>query len=124
MKLSQLNETLSQSKLDKFEDYLKDKYDLKTLFLSKSRDGIELTSLIVNDKKQGTGTKVMQELIDFADKENEMIGLSVGQKDDGHGTTSRARLVKFYKRFGFVENKGRNKDYSMSFGMFRIPNET
>ena len=31
------------------------------------------------------------------------------------------RLKTFYKRFGFVENKGRNKDFSYRDSMYRLP---
>ena len=40
---------------------------------------------------------------------------------DSFGATSILRLKKFYKRFGFVENKGRNKDFQLSCGMYRKP---
>ena len=31
--------------------------------------------------------------------------------------------MKFYKRFGFVENKGRKKDFTISEGMYREPQQ-
>ena len=37
--------------------------------------------------------------------------------------TSQARLKKFYKKFGFVENKGRNKDFEISELMYREPKQ-
>jgi GNAT superfamily N-acetyltransferase len=73
------------------------------------------------DRKQGVGTAVMNELVDYADRVGKRIFLTPGLPDDRHGTTSRGRLVKFYKRFGFVENKGRNKDFTLSPGMYRDP---
>ena len=92
-----------------------------TFSVYSSGDIITLSSIIIKDKKQGTGTKIMQELCDYADKNNKRIILSVGTRDDHHGTTSRGRLVKFYKRFGFVENKGRRRDFSLPPGMIREP---
>jgi hypothetical protein len=38
-----------------------------------------------------------------------------------YGASSVSRLKKFYKQFGFVENKGRNKDYEISEAMYRLP---
>ena len=32
-----------------------------------------------------------------------------------------SRLKDFYKQFGFVENKGRNKDFTISDSMYRLP---
>ena len=39
------------------------------------------------------------------------------------GATSVPRLIKFYKRFGFVENRGRNKDFDINYSMYRLPKE-
>jgi len=68
-------------------------------------------------------TQIMQELVNYADQIGKRFELSPGQKDPFHGTTSRGRLVNFYKRFGFIENKGRHKDFTTSRGMYRKPNE-
>ena len=63
----------------------------------------------------------MKDLCDYADANNKRILLSPGYKDDHHGTTSHGRLVSVYKRFGFVQNKGRNKDFRISHTMIRNP---
>jgi hypothetical protein len=47
------------------------------------------------------------------------MSLSTAQRDPHHGTTSSSRLKRFYKRFGFVENKGRSYDPSISDNMIR-----
>ncbi|MDC1446571.1 hypothetical protein N8344_01205, partial [bacterium] len=44
-----------------------------------------------------------------------------GLLDKQHGTTSQSRLRKFYKRFGFIDNKGRNKNYEFRNLMIRYP---
>lgn len=74
-------------------------------------------------RNTGIGSLVMKDLISWADQNNMWITLSLAEKHKG-GTTSRSRLVKFYKRFGFIENKGRNKDYALSryAEMYRKPN--
>jgi len=77
-----------------------------------------------NDRNQGTGTSLMNELVKYADDNNKEISLMPGLQDDRKGTTSRSRLVNFYKRFGFVENKGRNKDFTKkSGGMYYKPKQ-
>lgn len=96
------------------------------LYITERRDGtISVDSLIVKKdaRGNGNGTAIMNDIIAYADKTGKRITLSPGQKDDRHGTTSRARLVKFYKKLGLIENKGRNKDFTMSAGMFRNPRE-
>jgi len=118
MKLFQLFENISA-----FADEIQNKYNLDAFFLHERGDTISLSSMIIpkEERKQGIGTAIMTDLINYADANNKRIILSPGMQDDRHGTTSRARLVKFYKRFGFVENKGRNKDFAISDGMYRNP---
>lgn len=74
-------------------------------------------------RKQGLGSEAMRRLGEYADKKHLRILLdpATASPTEGaaQGTTSRARLVRFYKRFGFVENKGRRKDFSVSAGMIR-----
>lgn len=83
---------------------------------------IKLQMIKVSEKKMGVGTNVMNDLIQYADRMNKRIVLVPGSRDDVHGTTSKARLIKFYKRFGFVENKGRHKDFAINHDMmYREP---
>lgn len=88
------------------------------------KDGvITLDDIVVpkEHRKQGIGTQIMNEIIDYADRTGQRLVLDPATRDDYHGTTSRGRLIKFYKRFGLQENKGRNKDYSISRSMYREP---
>lgn len=92
--------------------------------LERRNGNLELASIVVpkEERKQGTGTAFMEDLVAFADASGKTVELTPATRDDVHGTTSRGRLVKFYKRFGFVENKGRNKDFTLrSDVMFREP---
>ena len=86
-----------------------------------SDDAIVVYKIIVSKSKRGMGlgTKVMQDICDYADATQKRIELSPS-KD--FGGSSVARLKRFYKQFGFVENKGRNKDYEISHSMYRLPN--
>lgn len=95
------------------------------LYIFEKDNIIILDTLIVppGRRKQGIGTQIMQELVNYADQVGKRFELSPGQKDNIHGTTSRNRLLNFYKRFDFIENKGRNKDYTTMKGMYRNPNE-
>ena len=69
-------------------------------------------------RNSGIGTDVMNDLSRLADEEGKMITLS---PSTDFGGTSVSRLKDFYKKFGFVENKGKNKDYSISDTMYRLP---
>ena len=100
---------------------LKTKYPHAKINVFDSRGDLKLDSIIIPKEKQGRGmgSQILNDIVSFADITNKRVILTPGQKDDKHGTTSRGRLVKFYKKFGFVENKG--KDYSISESMFRTP---
>lgn len=96
-----------------------------TLYVFEHIDKIQLDSITVpkDKRKQGIGTQIMQELTNYADSVRKRLELSPGQKGDFHGTTSKGRLINFYKRFGLIENKGRNKDFTTTRTMYREPNE-
>lgn len=82
--------------------------------------GYELSKIKVPEGSQGggIGSKVMDDLIAAADAEGAQISLT---PDTTFGGSSVSRLKDFYKRFGFVENKGRNKDFSTRNTMYRDP---
>jgi len=84
-------------------------------------NAIELTTLIVERRKCGTGTAIMKELCGFADRRQAQIKLIPASKGDYAATTSRRRLIRFYKRFGFVEDKTNHRDPTLIPGMFRRP---
>lgn len=96
-----------------------------SLTFNKRFNAIQLETIIVPkaDRKQGAGTKAMQDLTAFADEHGLNVFLRPAIRDDFHGTTSRSRLVKFYKAHGFKENKGRKKDFALplSAAMVREP---
>jgi len=72
---------------------------------------IELTKLIVPDRNQGTGTAIMRSLCEFADRQRVEVRLTPASKGDYAATTSRKRLIRFYKRFGFIGEKVRPSDF-------------
>lgn len=110
-------------KVDAFANDVKERFGLQQFSLNIAHGDLGLDGMRVTPdlRNQGVGTTVMKELTDFADANGLRIRLSPATKNDHHGTTSRERLVDFYKRFGFVENKGRNIDHAISDGMYRTP---
>jgi GNAT superfamily N-acetyltransferase len=89
-------------------------------WISANRGHLVLSKLVVKDRKKGIGTRFMESLVALADREGRMITLTA---DTGFGGSSVNRLKAFYKRFGFVANSGRNKDYRISDTMLRRPSE-
>lgn len=125
MKLKDLHriQALYESTRD-FSRKLEAELGLHTFYAYDRGDDIVLDTIIVGKEHQGQGlgTRAMNALLNYADRSGKRIILTPGTVDDGHGTTSRSRLVKFYKRFGFVESKGRNIDYEIGAGkMYRYP---
>lgn len=111
------------NKLRLFAKQTKEELDLEEFSLNMIHGNIMIFMLIVKkeNQKKGTGSEALRRLVDFADQHGKRIILSPAEPDDDWGTTSRSRLVKFYKRFGFYENKGRKKDFSISNSMIREP---
>ena len=83
------------------------------------KEELYLSKIIVSTDKQneGIGTKVMVELCKYADQKKQMITLN--PSNDYGGNVSK--LKRFYKRFGFVENKGKYKNFEISEDMYRLP---
>lgn len=109
--------------VDSWSRQIESKYQLKSFLVDEYSGKIKLSSIIVNkdDRGKGIGSKVMEELCQYADKNQKMITLTPAVKDDFQGTSSQSRLISFYKKFGFILNKGRNKDFTISELMYRIP---
>ena len=114
-----LNE--SEDSLEKFQESLLKKFPLEHLRLYRKGSDLILDMVVVNksERMQGIGSKVLEEICDYADQNHLRILLTTAVKDNYHGTTSMNRLKDFYKKFGFVENKGRNKDFTTLHNMIR-----
>lgn len=106
---------LSTTKLRQFESHIRNSYEGVVFDLMLTHNvplgpGIELIWIIVEERKQGVGTAIMRELCEFADRHAAEIRLKPASSDDYAATTSRARLVRFYKRFKFVTDKRKPGD--------------
>ena len=84
------------------------------------KDDISLSRIVVPEGKrgEGIGTTVMTDIIEYADRNNKRIVLTPTKE---FGATSIKRLKDLYKRLGFVENKGKNKDFTTKESMYRVP---
>lgn len=118
----------SSNKIDALEAGLKEKY--KGVFEPFSSNGspqfdlisttvsnaFELKLIVIKKSEQGKGYggRIMNEIIDFADKNDMIIVLSPSE-------IKTAKLIKWYKSFDFVENRNRNKDFRFMNRMIRYP---
>ncbi len=118
---------LSAESLREFAQQTKDRFGLSELDLRLTRDGdIRLDTMAANRAGRGAGTMAMEALTAFADKHQRRVTLTLAEKgyqpvEGGPKTSSPERLRAFYKRFGFVDNKGRNKDFTLMESMYREP---
>lgn len=81
--------------------------------------GLHLSKIeIPKDKRKlGMATEILKGIAALADKNRLVVSLSPTNEFG----TPKTVLVEFYKRFGFVFNRGRNKDFRVSETMYREP---
>lgn len=82
-------------------------------------DSIHVASIkIINksERKKGLGSALMLEIIQVCDKYNLLCTLTPANTE-----TPMNVLLAFYRKFGFVPNKGRNKDFRFMDSMIRYP---
>ena len=80
---------------------------------------LKLARIIINPefRNSGVGTNIMTDLINYADKNKQIITLTPSSDFGG----DKNRLVQFYKKFGFKLNKGVHKSYEYMDTMIRWP---
>ena len=80
---------------------------------------IELAKIVVDPefRKMGIGKQFMQQLLQYADKQGKIVALTPTSEFG----MSKSMLTKWYKNFGFVMNKGANKNFEISHMMYRWP---
>lgn len=103
-----------------FSDYIKKKYRAYIFLAEKKNDayGRKIVYLSIIDvdqgyRKQGIGSKVMDELIMFANHNKIILALTPSPEFG----VSKTALIKFYKKFGFKNNS----DTSITGKMIKYP---
>lgn len=88
---------------------------------------VDLLVVPSGTRGQGVGSRVMEAVTKYADQHGAIVVLTPDDPTDTLTDLGRkrykARLVRWYKRFGFVENKGRQKDFRFRESMYRLPKE-
>jgi GNAT superfamily N-acetyltransferase len=100
-------------------DDIVSKYPDVIIDASVGKKDINLSRIVVPKemRNQGVGTQVMSDLSEYADSIGKRITLTPSDAFGG----SVPKLKTFYKELGFVENKGKNKDFSTREAMYREP---
>lgn len=100
--------------MNPFEDFLDEiqiLYPDVRIFAHEGKNNIKISSLLVpkEQRGKGIGTDIIKKIKEYAQKVNKTVSLSPGP-EKGY----KAKLTKFYKDLGFVQNKGRNRDFELS----------
>jgi predicted GNAT family N-acyltransferase len=119
--LFSLNNRLNELSAQEMTAQLREAHPGLKLDLMSKGSRATLSRIVVpdNGREEGTGTQVMQHLARWADA-NE-VTLALTPSSDFGGNVRRLR--EFYKRFGFIENKGKKRDFEISEGMYREPSQ-
>ena len=95
----------------------KNQIDQLNIFENKDNT-ISINNLVVkqNLRNKGIGQSILNDIMDYADKTNKTITLTPTSE-----YLTKNKLINWYKRNGFVENKGKNTDFSISDTMYKLP---
>jgi len=108
------------------EKILEEKYGeyLVGLDIYETATSLILSKIVLNKESRNTGigTQIMNDLINYADKNKQIIALTPSSDFGGN----KNRLIQFYKKFGFKKNAGQYKHFGFKDDMLRYPktNET
>jgi len=116
IKAKPLVDTKKKLTTSQFSSAIKKQFPTVKFAFTSMPNGIVVDKIVVPEsaREKGVGTSAMQAIIDLA-QEN---GLTVALTPSSDFGGTKARLTKFYKNLGFVENKGKNKDYEISEAMY------
>ena len=80
---------------------------------------ISIDKIFINDEFRGMGyaNEAMQDLFEYADQNKIIITLT----PDNLWGANKNKLKSWYKSLGFVENKGKKKDFYTMQAMYRVP---
>lgn len=101
-------------------DPIRARYPGVKLDVSETSDGGYRVSRIVvppEQRGEGVGTEIMRDILRQADADGARVSLT--PSGDFGGNVNKLRA--WYKDLGFVDNKGRAKDYAVSDAMYREP---
>lgn len=96
-------------------------FDINVLEMSKDgHDGymVCVDRIEMETQGSGSGSALMELVCKWADQNKVTLTLT---PSTSFGATSTQRLVNFYKRFGFVLNKGKQSNFKTRQAMYRTP---
>lgn len=120
IKKHRLLERFNDSKINwykRFENKLLDQgFEAEFNPVDDSTVTIEIIGIPKEKHGQGYGSKIMNKLTSYADKNDIVLQL----RPSASSTHSRSKLINFYQKFGFIENKGKDENEKYQY-MYRLP---
>lgn len=117
-KASIYNQNYEHQSLELILNKINSKYkkEIDKLIVNQSENIITLSDIVIkeNFRDEGLGTEIVEELVKFAKNNKLLIKLTPNNKDLDYGTKSKNKLIKFYKKLGFKENKGSKRDFEFN----------
>lgn len=80
---------------------------------------VDRIQIHADDRGKGFGRKLMEELIEVCEE----LGWALALTPSDFAGASVPRLKKFYKSLGFIENRGKNRDFLTRETMIRPVSE-
>jgi GNAT superfamily N-acetyltransferase len=108
--------TKLKTRIHEFEQALIPKYpEIKRveLYFDDTNNSIFLSDMYIQPeyRGKGIGTKIMNDIINISDEMNLPVVLIPEPEEN---SMSQRQLINFYKKFGFIINRGDKMDYSLS----------
>jgi GNAT superfamily N-acetyltransferase len=84
-------------------------------------EGLVLSVIrVAEHRRQGRADAALKDLVDWADRHHQVMALTAQRVGPG---ASNAALQRWYRRHGFVPNRGPNKNFAFREAMIRAPRE-
>lgn len=111
MRIYRISERIDQTQFENLREELLEKYPGLDFFVYEQPEKIYISHIKVPKEMRGSGigTEVVNRVKEIAAGRNKPVVLHP-EAERGY----KKKLDDFYKRLDFVENKGRNRDYSLS----------
>ena len=89
------------------------------LHIFEDDDRIEFNQIVISkqSRNKGIATDILNTVIEYADQVKKIVTLTAA---DDYGSDLK-RLKKFYQRFGFIFNHGKNRNFKYRDTMIRYP---
>lgn len=101
----------SESYLQKIIDQILEKFPFATVWAHENKERIEITNIKIPKeyRGQGAGTEIIKAIQGYA----KTIGKPIVLRPEAEKGYKQG-LERFYKRLGFVHNRGRKLDFTLS----------